>query len=350
MYQAAQQGAQMIRKLSVFSRRRGSGQRLASLQGALSTEIARVQKSWLPTVVLKVDLPSHLPDVAVDGESLRLLLEQVLDNARESIRGEGVVTLSVRQIALDQETCWNYHGSPAIGPAVEIVVSDTGGGISPDIQKRLFHEVFVTSKPGRRGLGLAMVYGILQANQAGLQLETNGAGGTSVRMVLPQAPPPVALPERRPRASARCRERILIVDDDPLILQMIAAVLGQDGYRVHRAAGGAEALRLYHAAPEPFELVLSDLMMAGTSGFDLARKLQESHPAVNIMFITGHAPAKPLLEDRAFRTIPLLAKPFRADALLKLVRATLDRGTARTSAIPALAADLPKQAFAICSR
>jgi signal transduction histidine kinase/FixJ family two-component response regulator len=351
IYQAAQQGAQMIRKLSLFSRRRcPNGQRLTALQMALSGEIARIQKSWQPTVLFKPDLPGQLPLVAVDGESLRAVFQQLLDNARESIQREGVVTLSARPVELSEEACLAFLGSPVPGPALEIVVSDNGSGISSEVRGRLLREVFVTTKPGRRGFGLSVVYGILQANQGGLQIEAGAQGGTTVRVVLPQADAAAPAAEPRPRAATGAGEKILVVDDDALILETIAKVLRQEGYRVTRAAGAEEALKLFHAGAEPFQLVISDLMMPTMSGFDLARRLQQTDPAVKLMFMTGHAPAKPLLEDGAFRDVTLLPKPFRAEALLKGVRGALDRGQTRGVAAPPRSKESPSQALVTCSR
>jgi signal transduction histidine kinase/FixJ family two-component response regulator len=348
IYQAAQQGAAMIRKLSLFSTRRPAGKRACALQLVVSGEVSRTQKSWPPEVLLKLDLAPKLPAIAVDGESLRLLLEQVLENGREAIRGSGAVTLSARMVELTDTSRLDYLGAPAPGPALEIVVADTGSGISPGALKRLRSEIFVTTKPGRRGLGLAVVHSILLAARGGIKIEA-GAQGTIVRLVLPTAQAPAVSLEPKARTATAARERILVVDDDPLTLEMIDTVLGQEGYHVQCASGAAEALKLYtRAVSEPFQLVVSDLMMAEMSGYDLARKLLQQHPAVNLMFITGHVSAQPFLEDRAFGNVAVLAKPFRADGLLRAVRAALDHrdiGTARTLA----ARETPKPLLVPCT-
>jgi signal transduction histidine kinase/FixJ family two-component response regulator len=349
MYQAAQLGAQMIRKLSLFSRRRPSGSRMASVHMALAGEMMRVQKSWQPDVDVKLDLPSHLPAVAIDSESLKVHVEQLLANAREAIRGKGTVQISAQPIELTENSCLDYLGSTVPGPALEVAIADSGKGISSDIQNRLFKELFVTTKPGRRGLGLAVVYSLLELHQGGLRIENAAGGGTIARFVLPQVEARVA-PEVVNRPTAPARERILVVDDDPLVLEMIATVLSQQGYRVERAPGGVEALETYRAsARESFHLVITDLMMPALNGLDLARKLREDDPGINLMFITGNIGARTLLDDRAFCQVLLLSKPFRADGLLKAVRAALDRSPRGAAASP-VARETPRQSLIFCSR
>ncbi len=196
--QAARQGAQMIQKLSFFSRRRPLPQRSVPLRAVLAEEKVRVQRSWAPGVVLDLDVAEPLPDVALDIESLRQVVGQLLDNAYEAIRAEGRVTLRARRVDLAADECPGLIGSPAPGPAVELTVSDTGAGISPEVRRRLLTEVFVTSKAGHRGLGLAVVYGILKTYGGGFRMGPGPDGGTTARVFLPPAAARRPAGRRRP--------------------------------------------------------------------------------------------------------------------------------------------------------
>jgi signal transduction histidine kinase len=185
MYQAAQQAARMVQRLSLFSRRYSSPGQAASFGDVLEEEIAHTRPSWPAELKYEQNLPAHLPRVALDAEALGHVLGQLLANAREAIRGPGQITLSARPVTLDDSDCLHFLGNPAPGRQLEVLIADTGGGIPPETRQRLLHGVFVTTKTGHRGLGLGAVYGILQSNRGGFRLEPRAAGGTVARVVLP---------------------------------------------------------------------------------------------------------------------------------------------------------------------
>jgi signal transduction histidine kinase len=201
-YQTALKGARMIQELAQFGRRRKPGTGQAAPAPVLAEIRARLQPRWGLGVPLELDVPGKLPAVALDAEPLRQVLGHLLDNAREAITESGEVRVSVRPVALSEEDCLGYLGLPKSGDCVEIAVADTGGGIPPDVRRRLLNEVFFTTKPGHRGLGLAVVYVILQAHRGGFRIEPAPDGGTTVRVVLPVATP---APAAGPRQAACAR-------------------------------------------------------------------------------------------------------------------------------------------------
>src|SRR5262249_10231537 len=153
-------------------------------------------------------------------------------------------------------------------PHIEITIADTGVGLSPEAQKYLFADPFFTTKPRRHGFGLAVTYGILAAHHGGLRLHPRAERGVGARGLVPVAPVPVgrlAEAETRPigRASAKVHgERILVVDDEREVLQLVRATLEQAGYRVEGAGSGEAALEAYaRAGRDPFRLVLADVVM-----------------------------------------------------------------------------------------
>jgi signal transduction histidine kinase/CheY-like chemotaxis protein len=321
MYQAAQQGARMVQRLSLFSQRRSRPGQAASFPNVLGEGMKRTRSDWPTEVLYEQDLAASLPRVALDAEALGHVLGQLLANAREAIRGPGKVTLTAGPVTLGESDCWPYLGNPAPGDHLEVSIADTGCGIAPEIRQRLLTEVFVTTKPGHRGLGLGVVYGILQTNRGGFRLEPGTAGGTVARVVLPFVAAAVPGPVTKPK------EKVLVVDDDPIILEMVCTILKRAGYRVQPAASGAEAIDSYvAAAPEPFGMVVTDVIMPAMNGFDLVRTLRVHDPKVKVMFITGQGHAPGADTDLAIENINLLPKPFRPDGLLQAVRATLDCG------------------------
>jgi signal transduction histidine kinase/ActR/RegA family two-component response regulator len=324
LFQAARAGARMVERLMLFSRRRSGAGRPCPVRDVLAREAARAAKDWPRAVALETDLAEGLPPAALEAEALSQVLGPILENAREAVGPAGQVVVTARARQLTDADCLAYVGGPAPGWHVEVVVADTGAGIPPALGPRLFREPFVTTKPGRRGLGLAAAYGVLRANRGGLCLGPGPAGGTAVRVVLPTASAPAA---ERPPTPAGSREKVLVVDDDPLALDMVCAVLRRAGYRVEAASGGDQALGAYRAAAaDPFRMVLSDVVMPAMSGLDLARHLQGLDPNVKVLFITGQVAQFAPAGEPPPRKVNLLPKPFRPDGLLQAVRATLDCG------------------------
>jgi len=270
-------------------------------------------------VALHVALPPHLPPLALDGESLREALGQLLDNAREAIAGQGVVTLSARVADLTEPECQELLGNTSPGPHVEITIADSGCGLSPETRRRLFAELFFSTKLRHRGLGLAVVYGILQTYRGGLRFGPDPEQGTAVRVFLP-ALAPVAQPGTERATTAR----VLVVDDDPLTLRFLCSVLEAAGYRVQAAGGAAEALDLYTAGPEPFDLVLTDIVMPKANGFELVRRLQGRDAAVNVLFVSSHRSGPDWPPEDVLRQFDRLQKPFRPEVLLRAVRRALE--------------------------
>jgi signal transduction histidine kinase/ActR/RegA family two-component response regulator len=325
-YQAAQQGTQLLQQFSLFTKRNRGRSQSSALAPILRGEEMRLRPGLAPAVKLHIELPSGLPSLAVDPESLRLILVRLLDNAREAVEESGTITISAKTKELTPIECLDFFGKAEPGPCVEVTVADSGPGFTKEANARLFREPFFSSKPRHRGLGLMGVYGVLSACGGGLCIGETGETGAVVRVYLPVA---AALPDR---ASAQrtagncCRgERLLVVDDDPLTLQLICTTLERAGYRVQPASDGAEALASFGKAPEPFHLVLSDVFMPQMTGFDLAQRLLAQNPRLNVLFTSGHIPADCLAAEPAIRNFDLLRKPFRPDGLLRAVRSALDR-------------------------
>jgi signal transduction histidine kinase len=319
-WQAAQAGARWVEKLRLFSRRQSRPSALGSMAAAVASEEARARPDWGADVALHVALAPDLPDVALDLDSLKYVLARLLDNAREAITGQGVVTLSARVTELSAADCQELLGSARPGPSVELTVTDTGPGLSDETRRRLFREPFFSTKVRHRGLGLATVYGILRAHGGGLRFGPHPERGTAVRLFLPVPATPAPGPGGRDGG-----ERILVVDDDPLVLRYVSMALERAGYRTHAAAGGAEALAAYTQPGASFRLVVTDVLMPQMNGFELARRLRQRDPEVNLLFISSE-PSPAGWPPQGIDRFEFLPKPFRPEALLQAVRAACARG------------------------
>lgn len=321
----AQQGAELTQRLRWFSRRGTAECEAGELAEILGSEEGRLRSEAGSTVQLRFDKSTPLPPVALDGEPLKQVLRQLLDNAREAIAAGGTISFAAQAVQLTDAECRRLLGAARPGPHVEVTIRDDGCGLSAEARQRLFVEPFYSGKPRHRGLGLAIVYGILRNSRGGFRLDNAPGVGTIVRVVLPVA----ATSGSGPSAAVTTRrggERILVVDDGPGVLHLVSATLERAGYRVQPAASGGEALERYAAAgPRGYELVLSDVVMPQLSGVDLARCLLDQDAEANVLFMSGQVSPDFVQNDLFRGRFEVLAKPFRPDGLLRAVRTALDR-------------------------
>jgi signal transduction histidine kinase len=191
IHRSAQTGAHYIDQLRLFARRqarRSHAEQGNEERGNLAHVLAEVRSEWRDDVQLTLHLPVDLPAVAVDSEALRQVLAVILDNAREAIAGAGVIDISARMVQVNAWQACKLFGYVRPGPHLEIRIADNGSGLTPEAQRQLFAEPFFSTKPRKRGFGLAMAYGILSAYRGGLELLSRPEGGTIARLIVPVAP------------------------------------------------------------------------------------------------------------------------------------------------------------------
>jgi signal transduction histidine kinase/CheY-like chemotaxis protein len=342
VYRAAQNGGQYINRLRLFARRQTSGSQSCDPRAVLAEEETRLRPNLADNVRLRLELAENLPGAAVEAEHLRQVLAVLLDNAREATADTGCITVSARPVQLSAAEAHDLLGAARAGAHLEITVADDGAGLTPEAERQLFVEPFFTSKPRKRGFGLAIAYGLLAANQGGIELVRRGERGTVARLVVPAAAVPVWATTRpgasSPPASPR-GDKVLVVDDDPMILKFVTRTLERAGYRVETARNAEDALRAYTTADaDPIRLVLSDVLMPNVNGVDLARRLLAHDADVRILFMSGQVPAELTQQAFAPGQFELLPKPFRPEGLVRAVRASLDRALslqARSSKVEA---------------
>jgi CheY-like chemotaxis protein len=326
IHRAAQQGADLTRRLRWFSRRSTSRQGRSPLAEVTAQEEVRLRLVCGETLLLRLAVPPDLPPVACDADSLRTLLGAVLDNAREASPPGGAITLSARLAELCPADCFDLLGDPAPGAHVEVTVADEGAGLSTEVRQRLFAEPFLTTKPRHRGLGLAVVYGILRCHRGGLRMDPGHARGTVVRLYLPVAARCAATASPTAPPALSRGERLLVVDDDVMVLSVVCTALERAGYRIQGASSAAGALACYAAAgADPFHLVVSDVLMPQMNGVELARRLLGRHPGANLLFMSAQVSADFSQASLTGGPFEVLAKPFHPDTLLRAVRTALDR-------------------------
>jgi CheY-like chemotaxis protein len=219
------------------------------------------------------------------------------------------------------------------GPArcwLQLAVSDTGTGMSPEVQAHIFEPFFTTKEVGQgTGLGLATVYGIVTQTGGRIEVSSVRGEGSTFRVFLPCAAEEPGREEAAPAptpapSEPRGEETVLLVEDESAVRGLIAEVLRRRGYRVIEAAEGDEAIDTAHRYAGVIHLLLTDLAMPGMTGRELARFLTHERPGLRVLFISGYSDQR--VEPRGSQSVPeaFLQKPFTPVVLARLVRQVLD--------------------------
>jgi two-component system cell cycle sensor histidine kinase/response regulator CckA len=214
------------------------------------------------------------------------------------------------------------------GPYVQVTVSDTGVGMDERTKQNIFDPFFTTKRPGEgTGLGLSMAYGFVKQSNGDIRVSSAAGQGTTFSILLPRAETknPVNLPAQQAAAVIPGNETILVVEDEDMVRELAQEVLVALGYRVHAAAGGREAMTILDGRNgHPVDLVLSDLIMPGMDGRELARLIKDSHPATKILFMSGYVSDELALREELGYGVPFIQKPYNLEDLARKVREVLD--------------------------
>ncbi|HYL16338.1 MAG TPA: PAS domain S-box protein [Terriglobales bacterium] len=330
---ASERGGALIQQLLAIARQQAVEPRVLSLNDTVSNMQNMLTRLIGENIELVTDMTPDLANVKIDPAQLQQVILNLVLNARDAMPEGGRIHVQTQNCR--NQCTFSRHGQEMSLPmCVELVVTDTGVGMDAETRSHLFQPFFTTKSPGQgNGLGLATAYGIIKEAGGSIEVDSELGKGTRVTVVLPRVEEPAdkqTLASRRSTAKAG-RETILLVEDDSAVRRSVARVLTECGYKVLEAANGAEALKLSDEHRGDIDLLLTDLVMPGMSGREVAQRLRPHRPNLCILFTSGYNQEQPRQPSDAQQEIVLFRKPFTGSALTRKVRELLDAHPAQNT-------------------
>ncbi len=322
---AAWRAAGLTRQLLAFGREQANAPQVVDLRRVVEGVRPMLARLIGEDVELRTTLPGRPCLAEVDQGQIEQVLLNLAANARDAMPDGGVLRIEIAPVPSGQGAGLPPAEAPA-GPELLLSVSDSGHGMTEDVRARVFEPFFTTKAAGSgTGLGLALVYSAVQQNHGQIEVDSSPAQGTTFRISFPERHGDLAGPKAAAEDSAAPRgtETILLVEDEAPVREVTMLQLDSLGYRVLSCPSGDEALAAARAHQGPLHLLLSDLVMPGMNGCELARRLAELRPGLKVLLTSGYG------EDVAARQGALVAgarfleKPFTLATLARKVREAL---------------------------
>ena len=323
--EAGQRSAEIIRQLLAFSRQQTIAPKVLDLNASIDGLVKMLQRligenihlAWIPA--------SSLPPVYIDQAQIDQILINLCTNARDAIDGIGAMTIETKAVTVDAEYCTRNAGFMP-GNYVMLSVSDNGKGMEPDVVEKIFEPFFTTKGVGQgTGLGLATVYGIVKQNHGFINVYSEPGNGTTFKIYFPRhaesahvdTQDKVGVPEKSQG------ETILLVEDDPILLDMGQAMLERLGYFVLVGRGPLEALRIAEQKSGSIDLLVTDVIMPEMNGRELSNRLLERYPDLKVLFMSGYTANVIAHHGVLDEGIHFLNKPFSTKELSVKIREAL---------------------------
>ncbi len=324
---AAERGSEMVARLLAFARKQPLEPQVISVQDMLGSMNMLLRRSVEENIQLEIVAHDDLWLATADPAQLESALLNLVVNARDSIQGEGRITIETSNAVLDEEYA-RLNKEVTSGCYVKISIADTGSGMPEEVISKVFEPFFTTKVVGKgSGLGLSMVYGFIKQTGGHITIDSQPGEGTTISLYVPRATSTTTLPESledRNDVATRGDECILVVEDDDLVREHAINLVTSMGYRVRSAKSGEEALAMLNDYPD-INAVFSDMVMPGGMGGDrLAEIAQRERPGIKVLLTSGYTEQFFRDPGASQRKVEILAKPYRRCDLAKRLRDVLD--------------------------
>jgi PAS domain S-box-containing protein len=322
---AADSAAGLTRQLLTFSRKQLISPTILSVNDIVHNLEKMLRRLLGEDIHLVVQLDPGLLPVHSDVGQLEQVIVNLAVNARDAMPGGGRLSIATANVHLDGEFCRTVGPLPE-GHYVRLTIEDSGIGMSNEVQEHLFEPFFTTKELGKgTGLGLAMVYGAVQQNRGYISVQSAIGSGTAIHIYLPVANGPaqsLALADNP--VPTRGAETVLLVEDEEQVRTLAVRILTRQGYRVVAFGSGEEALLALTEMTAPIHLLVTDVVMPGMNGRQLADRAKQMRPSMKVLFTSGYTEDTIAHHGVLDQGIEFLAKPYSVTALLQRVRKILD--------------------------
>jgi two-component system, cell cycle sensor histidine kinase and response regulator CckA len=324
---AGDRATSLTRQLLAFSRRQVLQPKILNLDLVVSDMEKMLRRVIGENIDLRAVLEPTLGSVKADPGQIEQIILNLVVNARDSMPDGGKLTIETDNVYLDEEYVKRHVGALA-GPHVMLAVSDTGSGIDQKTQARIFEPFFTTKELGKgTGLGLSTVYGIVKQSGGNIWIYSELGRGTTFKIYLPRVDEGAQEYKRTSDVDQLVHgtETILLVEDEEMLRKLAHQTLTMCGYQVLDAASGDEALSLSKQHEGSIPLLLTDVIMPGMSGREVATRLLENRPELRVLFMSGYTDDAIVHQGVLDESANFIQKPFNLDSLVKKVREVLDR-------------------------
>ena len=323
---AARRAADLTRQLLAFSRQQVLEPKVLNLNAVVAELEKMLRRLIGEDIELTATLDPSLGHTKVDQGQIGQVIMILVVNARDAMPKGGKLMIETANVELGEEYA-RQHPPAVAGPYVLLTVTDTGIGMNAETQARIFEPFFTTKEVGHgTGLGLATVYGVVKQCGGYIWVYSELGYGTTFKIYLPQVAEPVR-PETAlalPTSSTHGSETILLVEDEDALRELVHTFLSESGYTVLEANGPTQAIELGRHHRGPIHLLLSDVVMPGMSGPELAEKLRSLRSEMKMLFMSGYTGDSVVRRGLLKSDARVLEKPFTREALFRFVREALE--------------------------
>jgi PAS domain S-box-containing protein len=324
---AAGRATSLTRQLLAFSRKQMLAPKILDLNGVVTENLKMLTRVIGEDIDLVMVPAEGLGAVRADAGQIEQVIMNLAVNARDAMPAGGKLTIETSNVSLDEEYA-RFHAPLRPGNYVMLAISDTGAGMDSETQSHIFEPFFTTKGPKGTGLGLSTVYGIVKQSGGYIWVYSEAGKGTTFKIYLPrvaepaESPAQVAVPAES--AAEPGTETILLVEDEANLRYLARQFLEKQGYRVIEAADGAVAMQIVVAHEGTIHLLLTDVIMPGMNGRELAQRISEIRPNVKILYMSGYTENVIGRNGTLDAGVRLLQKPFSLHNLKNKVREVLD--------------------------
>jgi signal transduction histidine kinase/CheY-like chemotaxis protein len=326
---AARRAKTLTQRLLAFSRRQPLDPKPTDVNRLLDGMSDFFQRTLGVNIELELVSATGLWAVEVDRSQMESAILNLVVNAKDAMAGTGKLTIETSNSFID-ELYSKQNAQIPVGQYVQIAVTDTGSGMPKEIQEKAFDPFFTTKEPGQgTGLGLSQVYGFVRQSGGHVKIYSEEGQGTTIRILLPRSHANVMVDQIKEDAvtlvGSLGSETVLVVEDESDVRSYLVESLRDLNYRVREAPDGSSALALFDSDPFRIDLLLTDIVMPGINGRQLADELGHRQPGLEVLFISGYARDAIVHQGRLDAGVSMLQKPLTQATLAEKIRDILDK-------------------------